>query len=398
MGRSWVSRLIGSVALLCASATAAQAQVHIDVVASSVRDGINVPYLSQQMGIAEDGAIAFGAHTPLGQNRLLLAEPGRAVLDLNLSARAGSDVGINDDSVVFVSGAEVLAFPRSRRGTPVVLHDCTVSSTPCGGTRHVGLSSDGHVVVTAFDSIGGIYRGRVAKGRIARALTAAPVPAGFISALGVDVGAGGPFLLLGDHSAQSAEVYGAFSATKSLYRTEVSTRPQGGSEAPLSAVYGGRDVFALLPAQTNGSGATLAAPALVSGLAQSYGSLQVQGTPLLTLGCVGGAQCPSVGSMDVNDFGVAAVVAQLTSGWTGLFAFDTTNTSSPPVLLTQLNAQLGKCVDRPVQLHVLGTNNSGQVAVLARVQWRKGTDTQVWRLTPTGTKPRTTSHCLSELF
>src|SRR5262245_43991399 len=86
----------------------ARAQASIEVVSSLVRDGIDVPNNRQQIGIADDGTIAFAANTPFGTERLLIAFGG-SLDDLGLSARTGSDIAINDDSIVYISGAQVLA-------------------------------------------------------------------------------------------------------------------------------------------------------------------------------------------------------------------------------------------------------------------------------------------------
>lgn len=391
-----------SVALVlfaCAlDAASAAAQASIEVVASSRRDGISVSNLGQQIGIAEDGTIAFGASTPAGLHRLVVAESGRAASDLGITARNGGDVAINDDSIVFFSDGQVLALRRDVPSTtPTLVHDCADPATPCGGQRHLSMASDGYFAMTAYDSGGGFYKGRVRRGFLVEGLDAVPVFSGFISALGIDVRVGGPLLILGDHTGQSAEVYGVFLSTPSrmgwtLINTAVSTRPRGGNEGPLAAAYGNYQTFMLMPAQTDGAGTTIAGPALVRGGSYAYGTLQALGTPVVPLQSVAG------GSMDTNDLGLAAVVATLPSGWAGLFTFETAATGAQPLPLVALNgASLRRnCGDVPTSLRVLGTNNAGQVAVLARVRDTFGVvDNQLWRVTPTPTLPTTTTYCWS---
>jgi hypothetical protein len=382
-------------------ASSAAAQASIEVVASSRRDGISVSNFRQQIGIAEDGTIAFGANTAAGFDRLMIAGPSGIATDSGLSARNGGDVAINDDSIVFYYGSQVLAVRRDVPSTTAnVVQDCLDAATPCGGERHVSLSSDGYFAMTAYDSGGGFYKGRIRNGFVISGIEPVPVFPAFISALGVDARQGGPMMVLGDHSAQSAEVYGAFQTWPSRWagyffmNTAVSTRPRGGNEGPFAAAYGDLQPLALMPAQTDGMGTTLAGPALVRGAAQPYGTLQVTGTPLLPL------QSAAGGSMDANDFGLAALVATLPSGWAGLFTFNTVAAGAQPVQLVALHVAglRRKCGDFPISMHVLGTNNAGQIAVLARVQDSTGIiDNQVWRVTPTPTQPTSTSYCWSPL-
>jgi len=382
-----------SLLALCSLSEAVQAQVSIEVVASRGRDGINVASQRQRIGIADDGTIALGANTLSGTDRLLVAGPASNAFDAGVSARNGFDVAINNDSIVFVSGGQVLAMGRATTGVTDVAHDCADPLTPCGGTRHVSISSDGYFVVTSFDSFGGIYRGRIKNGWLVSGLDPVPPVQSTITALGIDVRIGGPMLILADYSASNAEIYGAFIEIPSKYGyflyTAVSTRPRGGSEAPLSAMYGGYDTFALMPAQTDGLGTTLAPPALVRGALQSGRVASIRGTPLLTL------QSAAGGSMDVNELGSAAVVATLASGWSGLFKFNTASAGATPLPLVTLGQRFGRCLDTVAAMHVLGTNDAGQIAVLAQVQGPLGTDTQVWRVTPTPTLPSTTTYCTS---
>src|SRR5690348_14732885 len=84
----------------------ARAQVSIEVVASARRDAIETASTRQQVGIADDGSIAFAANTAWGTDRLLLAGPTGNAFDAGASARNGSDVAINDDSIVFISGGQ----------------------------------------------------------------------------------------------------------------------------------------------------------------------------------------------------------------------------------------------------------------------------------------------------
>jgi hypothetical protein len=393
--RRGVSGLVHGVLALGLFAAGAQAQVSIEVVASLSRDGINAGSTRQQVGIADDGTIAFGANTLLGTDRLLVAGPGSNAIDAGVSARNGSDVAINDDSIVFIYGSQVLALSRTYAGaTPNVVHDCLDPATPCGGTRHVAISSDGYFAITAFDSFGGIYRGRIQNGWLKTELFPVPPVQSTITALGIDVRIGGPMLIQADYAASNAEIYGAFIEVPSRYGyflyTSVSTRPRGGSEAPVNAVYGGYDTFALMPAQTDGLGTTLAAPALVRGANQSGRVSDVRGTPLLTLQSVAG------GSMDVNEVGAAAVVATLTNGWGGLFTFNTASTSATPLPLVSYWQRFGRCFDNVMDMRVLGMNDAGQIAVWAQVQGPLGgADTQIWRVTPTPTLPSTTTYCTS---
>lgn len=379
---------------LCSFAAGAHAQASVEVVASVRRDGTDPLSLNQRVGIADDGTIAFAANTPSGTNRLMVAGPASNAFDAGVSARNGSDVAINDDSIVFISGGQVLALRRGVAGaTPSVVQDCADPLTPCGGTRHVSLSSDGYFAMTSYDSFGGIYRGRVQNGWLMTVLEPVPPVQSIITALGIDVRVGGPMLIQADYSALNAEIYGAFIEVPSRYGyflyTSVSTRPRGGSEAPLSAVYGGYDTFALMPAQTDGLGTTLAAPALVRGATQSGRVSDVRGTPLLTL------QSAAGGSMDVNELGLAAVVATLSNGWAGLFAFNTASATAAPVPLVTFNQRFGRCFDTVVEMRVLGMNDAGQIAVFARVQGISGNDTQIWRVTPTPTQASTTTYCTS---
>jgi len=372
---------------------AAQAQASIEVVASARRDGIDTPSLRQQIGIAEDGTIAFAATTPSGTHQLLIAEPGANAREVGIAAQSGTDIAINDESIVFFAGSQLQAVRRDLAAPPSVVQDCAVPSTPCGGLRQVGMASDGFFAMTAFDSSGGIYRGRIQKGRLSTVLESVPVPSGVITALGIDVRVGGPMLLLADHQGLGGEVYGAFAITPSrfgyLLGTMVSTRPRGGSEAPLGAVFGGYDTFALMPEQTDGS-LVLATPALARGDRHAYGMTHVPGIPVLPL------QTAAGGSLDANELGLAAAVGTLTNGWSGLFTFDTATLGATAQALVALNRMIGRCTDTASSLHVLGTNGAGQMAVLARVLSAYGTlDTQVWRVTPTPGVRTTTTYCMA---
>ncbi len=395
------SGLVFGVLALGLVTASARAQVNIEVVASLRRDGIDTESRRQRVGIADDGTIAFAADTPSGMNHLLLAGPIGNAVDLGLAASNGSDVAINDDSIVFISYGQVLALARGVAGaTPNVVLDCTHASTPCGGVTHVSLSSGGYFAMTAFDSHGGIYRGRIQNGWLTTALKSVPPVQSTITALGIDVRDGGRMLIEADYAVPSAEVYGAFVIVPSsliklpnIYATytAVSTRPRGGNEAPWSAVYGGYNTFALMPAQTDGMGTTLAGPALVRGASQSGRVAQVMGTPLLALQSVAG------GTMDVNEVGLAATVATLPSGWAGLFAFDTASATAAPVPLVTFDQRFGSCLDRVIEMRVLGTNDAGQIAVWARVNGILGADTQVWRVTPTPGQASTISSCTATL-
>lgn len=383
-------------ALVALGGSSAFAQVGIEVVASAQRDGISVQNRRQKIGIADDGTIAFGATTPSGTDRMVIAPPGSTAIENGLSANNGLDVAINDTTVLYVSGSQVLAFRYDTLSAgPIVVQDCLDPATPCGGTRHVGMASDGYFAITAFDSYGGVYRGRIQSGRLTVPLASVPVLSGLISALGIDVRVGGPMLILGDHGAANAEVYGAFLSTPSrigyFINTAVSTRPRGGNEGPWGASWGNYQTFALMPAQTDGANTIIAFPALVKGATQPYGTLQVTGTPVVPLLSVAG------GSMDTNELGLAAVVATLQNGWAGLFTFDTATTGAVATQLVALNADIARrCYDRPTVLHVLGTNDAGQIAVLAQVLNSKGNvDTQIWRVTPTPGALSSTSYCMS---
>lgn len=401
--RSSCKKYVTALALLVLGASNAAAQASIEVVASSRRDGISVSNFRQQIGIAEDGTIAFGANTPAGFGRLLVASPGVAASDIGIAANNGSDVAINDDSIVFVSGSQVLALRRDIPSTATnVVQDCLDPATPCGGTRHLSMASDGSFAMVAYDvGNGGFYKGRIRNGFVIEGISPLPVFSGFITGLGVDARRGGPMLIMGDHAGQNAEVYGAFQTWPSRWagyfflNTAVSTRPQGGNEAPFSATYGDLTPFALMPAQTNANGATVAGPALVRGGAYTYGTLQALGTPVLPLQSVAG------GSMDANDLGLAAVVATLPNGWAGLFTFQALVAGAQPVPLVPLNVATlrRRCGDFATSMHVLGTNNAGQMAVLARVVDGNGiVDNQVWRVTPTPTLATTTSYCWTPRF
>jgi hypothetical protein len=396
--RSSCKKYVTAFALLALGASNAAAQASIEVVASSRRDGISVINSRQQIGIAEDGTIAFGANTPAGLGRLVIAAPGSAAVDQAISANNGSDVAINDDSIVFVSGAQVVALRRDIPSTSTnVVQDCLDPATPCGGTRHLSMASDGSFAMVAYDGgNGGFYKGRIRNGFLVQGLDPAPVFSGFITGLGVDARRGGPMLVMGDHVGQNAEVFGAFQTWPSRWagyffiNTAVSTRPHGGNEAPFAATYADLTPFALMPAQTDFNGATVAGAALVRGGTYAYGTLQALGTPVLPLQSVAG------GSMDANDLGLAAVVATLPSGWAGLFTFQALVAGAQPVPLIPLNAATlrRKCGDFATNMHVLGTNNAGQMAVLARVVDGNGiVDNQVWRVTPTPTLSTTTSYC-----
>jgi hypothetical protein len=132
----------------------------------------------------------------------------------------------------------------------------------------------------------------------------------------------------------------------------------------------------------------------VRGASQAYGTLQVTGTPLIQLQSVAG------GSMDTNELGLAAIVATLPSGWSGLFTYDSATAGAQPVPLVRLNAQglRRKCADETIGLHVLGTNASGQIALQARVLTSTGAiDTQIWRATPTPGIATTTNYCASPI-
>jgi hypothetical protein len=383
--------------VLCASG--ASAQVSIDVVASSQRDGITVMNRRQRIGIANDGTIAFGATTQWGMDRLLVAPPHGPATEVWVGAQNGGDVAINDDTIVIIYGSKVSSMKRDApTASPNLVHDCQDPMTPCGGVRHISMSSDGYFAMTTFDSYGGIYKGRVQGGFLVSGLDPVPVLPNLITALGIDVRVGGPMLILADHAASNAEVYGAFLSVPSRYGfsiyTAVSTRPLGGNEAPLGATYGNYQTFALMPAQTDGAGNTLSGPAFVRGASQAYGTLQVTGTPLIQLQSVAG------GSMDTNELGLAAIVATLPSGWSGLFTYDTATAGAQPVPLVRLNAQglRRKCADETIGLHVLGTNASGQIALQARVLTSTGAiDTQIWRVTPTPGIATTTNYCASPI-
>jgi len=392
--RSGVSGLVYGVAALGLFTAGAQAQVRIEVVASSRRDGVDTGSTRQQVGIADDGTIAFAANTLSGTDRLLVAGPSSNAFDAGVSARNGSDVAINDDSIVFIYGPQVLALSRTVAGAaPNVIQDCSDSTTPCGGTRHVSISSDGYFAMTTYDSYGGIYRARIQNGWLMTDLEPVPPVQSTITALGIDVRVGGPMLIQADYSALNAEIYGAFIEVPSRYGyflyTAVSTRPRGGSEAPVNAVYGGYDTFALMPAQTDGMGTTLVGPALVRGAKQSGRIDQVRGTTLLALQSVAG------GSMDVNEVGLAAVVATLPNGWAGLFSFNAASASATPAPLVAYGQRFGKCLDYVVDMRVLGANDAGQIAVWAQVQGLNGIDTQVWRVTPAPAQASTTTYCTS---
>lgn len=378
---------------------AALAQVSIEVVASSQRDGISVLENRQRVGIANDGTIAFGANTTSGSNRLLIAPPHGAAAEAGLEARNGSDVAINDDSIVISYFGRVSAI---RRDAPTaserLIFDCGTSSPPCRGVLHLSMSSDGYFAMTAYDSGGVFFKGRVQRGSLVTELEPVPVFTSLITALGIDVRVGGPMLILGDHVASNAEVYGAFLSVPwrsgFLIYTAVSTRPRGFNEAPLGATWGNFQTFALMPAQTDGAGNELIGPAFVRGAMQSYGTLQVAGTTLVPLQSVAG------GSMDTNDRGLAAIVATLPSGWSGLFTYDTAIAGAVTVPLVQLNAAglRRKCADQPIRMHVLGTNEAGQIAVLASISTSTGAvDTQVWRVTPTPGTQTTTNYCASPI-
>jgi hypothetical protein len=396
--RSSCAQYVAALALLVLGASSAAAQASIEVVASSRRDGISVMNRRQQIGLAEDGTIAFGASTPAGFDRLMVAGPGSAAVDLGINARNGGDVAINDDSIVFMYSRQVLGLRRNPASTATnVLQDCLDPATPCGpGDVHLSMASDGYFGMTSWDSSGGFYKGRVRNGSLSLAeLTPVPVFSGFITAFGIDVRRGGPMLIQGDHSAPNAEVFGAFLSTPfrngwAIINTVVSTRPRGGNEMPVAAAFADLTPIALMPAQTDGLGTTLAGPALVRGASQPYGTWQVMGTPVLPLQSVAG------GSMDANDLGLAAVVATLPNGWAGLFTFQALVAGAQPVPLISLNSATlrRRCGDFATSMHVLGTNNAGQMAVLARVVDGNGVvDNQVWRVTPTPTLPTTTSYC-----
>jgi hypothetical protein len=97
--------LVGLVLLVSIDAAAAHAQAGIEVLASVQRDGIEVRNGRAQVGIADDGTIAFPANTPAGINRLFLAVPGRGAQDVRVAADSLSDVAINDDSILFMNGS-----------------------------------------------------------------------------------------------------------------------------------------------------------------------------------------------------------------------------------------------------------------------------------------------------
>lgn len=377
MRTSLCARVVRGSALLALAlgSSKTSAQASIDVIASQQRDGIDVGAGRGGAGIADDGAIAFIANTSTLQRELFLAELASA---RDLGVAAYPEARINADSIVFIGGGGVSALPRTNpSGSAQTLFACT-PGVPCPSV--LSLADDGRVAFSALDGGPGIYIGQVGSGAASGALALVPKPPSFISTLKLDIDSSGELLVNGDYQAVR-EVYGVFrrSPLTSSYETIFSTRdgPNAGNGNPWAAALGHFGApFVLAPEQLSVTGSREQDPGIFTGSGAPYGTSSVFGTSVLPLLSV------DDGSMDINESGRAMVVAQLTSGWSGLFSLDTAVAPAAPVPMVALNAQLQNCQDTPLRMVVVGINAAGQSVVKAQVQTPSGVDNQLWRVTP----------------
>jgi hypothetical protein len=351
------------------------AQATIEVIASQQRDGVDVGMSRTGAGIAADGAIVFIASTSSVQRELFLAEQS-SMRDLGVSAYP--DAQINADSIVFIGASGVSALSRTNASTSVQSLFACSPGTPCPSV--LSLADNGRVAFSALDGGPGIYLGQVSNGALNGTAALVPKPPGFISTLKLDIDSPGDLLVNGDYQGMR-EVYGAFrrDRTTGNYTTIFSTRdgPNAGNGNPWAVKLGRLGApFVLAPEQLSLTGTRDLNPGIFTSSGVPYGSLAAFGTNVLPLSSV------NDGSMDVNEAGRAMVVAQLTSGWSGLFSLDTTIQSPSPVALLELHAQLQSCQDTPVRMIVVGINAAGQSVVKAQVQTPSGVDNQLWRVTP----------------